>query len=82
MVLDAPHGLPRLPPAPEFRRTQDTANSSHKEHIYLYVLAISQSLMLYSDNVFSRQISRRVTLASYFATALNSPTCMQGDNPL
>ena len=36
--LDAPHGLPRLPPAPEFRRTQDTTTTSHKEHIYLYGL--------------------------------------------
>jgi hypothetical protein len=39
MKLDVPHGLHRLPPAPELRRTQDTANPSHKEHIYLYVLA-------------------------------------------
>ena len=38
------------------------------------MLAISQSLMLYSENTFSPQISRRVTLASYFATTLNSPT--------
>jgi hypothetical protein len=38
MKLDVPHGLRRLPPAPELRRTQDTANPSHKEHIYLYVL--------------------------------------------
>ena len=38
MKLDVPHGLHRLPPAPELRRTQDTANPSHKEHIYLYVL--------------------------------------------
>jgi len=37
MKLDVPHGLRRLPPAPELRRTQDTANPSHKEHIYLYV---------------------------------------------
>jgi hypothetical protein len=39
MKLDVPHGLRHLPPAPEFRRTQDTANPSHKEHIFLYVLA-------------------------------------------
>ena len=38
MKLDVPHGLHCLPPAPELRRTQDTANPSHKEHIYLYVL--------------------------------------------
>jgi len=38
MKLDVPHGLPRLPPAPELRRTQDTANPSHEKHIYLYVL--------------------------------------------
>jgi hypothetical protein len=34
--LDAPHGLPRLPPAPEFRRTQDTANTSLK-NIFTYM---------------------------------------------
>ena len=28
---------PRLPPAPELRRTQDTANTSLIEHIYLYM---------------------------------------------
>jgi len=40
MKLDVPHGPRRLPPAPEFRRTQDTANPSHKEHIFLYVLCL------------------------------------------
>ena len=44
MDPDMPHGLPRLPPAPVFRRTQDTANTSYVEHIYLYVLGIYISI--------------------------------------
>jgi hypothetical protein len=43
MKLDAPHGLHDLPPAPELRRTQDTATTSLKEHIYLYGLGNPKS---------------------------------------
>ena len=55
MKLDVPHGLPRLPPAPEFRRTQDTATTSHKEHIYFFVLCrkvCSVELVLHSKYRF------------------------------
>jgi hypothetical protein len=49
MKLDVPHGLRRLPPAPELCRTQDTANPSHKEHIYLYVLDVPFCFFLILD---------------------------------
>ena len=50
MEQDLPHGLNRLPPAPEFRRTQDTANTSSVEHIYLYVFdTFSPNLLVNVD---------------------------------
>jgi hypothetical protein len=37
MKLDVPHGLRRLPPAPEFRRTQNIENTFQIEHISPYI---------------------------------------------